>query len=355
LKPIEIRVKLLVDDAERRSRKFWEPLFQTRLEKATEWITEQVPVQWKIVAVEEWETDPTAVDMENLAKGFARVVKPEPADVALGFTSRLRSVKFEPGTVLPLGVVKAAWQPHILIREGELKNEADRIEVLAHFLAQYCGATLSADPNSILREKVGDGRANNSRLHHGIDALNALAMAIWVEERQSGRGPAIEKLSARAQARLGRVYGTMHTNLPKQPLADWQKALMTKAGIVIEVPEPMVEGEMEPKKPVPEVPPVKPAATPVAERDLAAKKVVKAIAVIAEVNGIGDKLRGEALTELYLRTAADVASHEDPKIQAAAFNLGIGIALDDSDMLRSNRLTADLCRRIESDAERAQR
>ncbi|MGL4422496.1 MAG: hypothetical protein ACRCZF_17650, partial [Gemmataceae bacterium] len=130
---------------------------------------------------------------------------------------------------------------------------------------------------------------------------------------------------------------------------------MTKAGIVIEVPEPMIEGEMEPKKPVPEVPPVKPAAVPVAERDLAAKKVVKAIAVIAEVNGVGDKLRGDALTELYLRTAADVASHEDPKIQAAAFNLGIGIALDDSDMLRSNRLTADLCRRIESDAERAQR
>jgi hypothetical protein len=68
-----------------------------------------------------------------------------------------------------------------------------------------------------------------------------------------------------------------------------------------------------------------------------------------------ERLTGDALTELYIRSAA-TAARKLPADQAiAGFLVGVGIALDDSEILRSNPVTAALCKRIESDAERKER
>jgi len=67
------------------------------------------------------------------------------------------------------------------------------------------------------------------------------------------------------------------------------------------------------------------------------------------------RLDGDDLTERYVRAAAEAARKLPAEQTTSAFLLGIGIALDDSMILRKNPLTRALCRRAESDAERTQR
>ncbi len=64
---------------------------------------------------------------------------------------------------------------------------------------------------------------------------------------------------------------------------------------------------------------------------------------------------GDELTAYYVRAAAAAARRLPDEHAAAAFLLGIGVALDDSDLLRSNLLTAALWRQIEAPAARAER
>ncbi len=64
---------------------------------------------------------------------------------------------------------------------------------------------------------------------------------------------------------------------------------------------------------------------------------------------------GDDLTVSYIRAAA-ASARQLPKEQAApAFLLALGIALDDSSLLRSNLMTRTLWRRVESDEARKQR
>jgi len=61
---------------------------------------------------------------------------------------------------------------------------------------------------------------------------------------------------------------------------------------------------------------------------------------------------GDALTDLYVRCAAAAARQLPAEQAIAGFLIGLGIALDDSTILRNNPVTALLCRRAESDEER---
>lgn len=64
---------------------------------------------------------------------------------------------------------------------------------------------------------------------------------------------------------------------------------------------------------------------------------------------------GDALTVLYIQEAAKAARRLPEKEAAAAFLLALGIALDDSTLLRSNLLTGALWRKVEPEAERKKR
>jgi hypothetical protein len=61
------------------------------------------------------------------------------------------------------------------------------------------------------------------------------------------------------------------------------------------------------------------------------------------------------LTEYYVRAAASAARRLPEKEAAPAFLLALGIALDDSSLLRSNLLTRGLWRQVEPDSARKQR
>ncbi len=125
--------------------------------------------------------------------------------------------------------------------------------------------------------------------------------------------------------------------------------------------------------------PPKGAAQSTATRDLGklaenARTVLAAIVKAADANhrlppppspprvgGEGGSARapfrrsGDELTVYYVRTAAAAARKLPQKEAAPAFLLALGIALDDSPLLRTNFMTRGLWRKVESDDARKQR
>jgi hypothetical protein len=85
------------------------------------------------------------------------------------------------------------------------------------------------------------------------------------------------------------------------------------------------------------------------------KTVVAAVVKAAEENAAKgqDKLDGDALADFYVRRAAVAA--RDSEVSPKAFLLALGVALDDSDLLRKNILLSRVLRQIESDQERNKR
>jgi hypothetical protein len=88
----------------------------------------------------------------------------------------------------------------------------------------------------------------------------------------------------------------------------------------------------------------------------AARQVVAAVVEAGRINQMRDKpLRGDALTEHYVRVAAAAARKLPDDRSAWALAVGLGVALDRSTMLRTNPLTLFTWRQVESDAERSKR
>ena len=87
-----------------------------------------------------------------------------------------------------------------------------------------------------------------------------------------------------------------------------------------------------------------------------AREVVAAITREARRNAAAPRpAAGDDLTVLYVRSAAAAARRLPPEQAPGAMLLALGVALDDSDLLRRNPLTAGLCKQIETDDERQKR
>ncbi len=114
-------------------------------------------------------------------------------------------------------------------------------------------------------------------------------------------------------------------------------------------------------------PPAQPVAAdqgrPLAD---AARLVVQAIVEAAEQNrpgpaggvgvaGAAAPLSGDRLTEHLVRRAAAAAKSLPPEVAAKAYLLGLGIGLDDSDVLREVPMVGRLSRQAESEEERTRR
>jgi hypothetical protein len=85
------------------------------------------------------------------------------------------------------------------------------------------------------------------------------------------------------------------------------------------------------------------------------RKVVAAVVAAAEENAARgpEKLTGDALTDYYIRRAAAAAKAKG--VSPRAFLLALGVAVDDSGLLRKNLLTRSYLKKVESDAERSRR
>jgi hypothetical protein len=97
-------------------------------------------------------------------------------------------------------------------------------------------------------------------------------------------------------------------------------------------------------------------AEPPKSREEAARLVVAAVLAEARANARRPTpKKGDALTQAYVRAAARAARDLPAKLAPAALALGLGIALEDTDLLPTNALTSGVVRKVEPEALRKQR
>ena len=133
-----------------------------------------------------WASDPQAKDTAALLADFEKKVKPDPAAVSVGFSSRQPAQPTE-GDRCGLGFTRGPLHTHVLLREAPACTEAERVEALAHELAHLLGAAHSPDPLSLMRPKLDDGKARSAKFRLALDPLNSLAVGIWAEEIRDAR------------------------------------------------------------------------------------------------------------------------------------------------------------------------
>jgi hypothetical protein len=237
---------------------------------------------------------------------------------------------------------------HILVREwSQHVSEPERLELLVHELGHFLGASHSPEPDSAMRPVVGNRQALRAGFQVRIDPVNSLVMAMIGEELSRRKIQRIRDLSAGSKLRLRQIYAALRPTLPDDPAADHFIALL---GAPIAAQQTGDRGTTS-------------VPTPVL---LGAKQVVAQIVRSAEANralppkreataGQQTRREGDELTEFYVRQAAGIARFLPDSIGPPAFLLGMGIGLDDSEVVRRHPTFGGLVRAIESDKERSQR
>ena len=338
---LTIPVKLLVDDDEPTVQRVWEERLRKRLRAASDIIEKHCRTRFEVVAVETWESDNKLTEFKELHEEFERKVKPGPARLAIGFTSQLP----HPQGHTDLGTTRCVLHTHILIREWFPRSEPERLEVLVHELGHFLGATHSAEPDSVLRPKLADGKALASSFRIRFDPLSALAMGLVSEEMRLHGARTVADLRPAVREQLIRIYGEAGRGLPDDPAA---------GDMIRQMRLTPLPGALAPPSA---------AAGKLTEHT---RKVVAAVVEAAERNyrlpargtpgAPGPfRLTGDELTEQYIRAAAAAARRLPEQQAVPAFLLGIGVAVDTSDLLRKNPATRGLILAVESEEERKHR
>lgn len=361
-KPVRFPVTLLADDAEPRARAVWEKALRARVSAAAEVIEQACGVRVEVVAVAEWNSDPAAKDFSALRKDFETAATPEKGTVAVGFTSR-KAAAANGGTPTPNGTA-GPLRSHVLLRENFPRTEAERVELLVHEFARLLGAVRSPDRFTVMRSRLDDQLATHAKHRLHFDPLNLLALNVVADELRTGKVARWDDLGSAAKDRLRVVYDTVAKAMPDDPLpAALAKTVAPE--VAAKVPDPPAVNDVpRPKDPEKPKEPEKPKVDPKVE---ATRKVVKAVALRAddlrrlpepapgEADADGKRPRGDRLTAELVRAAADVAGTLDDNLKAPAFLLGLGIALDDSPLVRSNPAAKEFWEAVETETERKER
>jgi hypothetical protein len=377
--PVTIPVRLLVDDADPRAEKAWQEALKTRFGAAAAVVEAHSGVRLTFAGFGTWASDPAAKTLPDLLADFEAKVKVKPGGLAVGYTSRKLDPK-EAG----YGDCRGVPGRHVLVREWRPRSEVERVEVLVHHLGLALGAVPIPDPGSVMRPRLGDGRANFAAHRFRFDPLNALALGLWAEE--FGRGPvgAVGDARPAARARLARVYGAILKANPGDSRALAYLNDLDEAAVAQAPPPPPKrdrpaadpKGLVPPKvadpgpPPAPPAPPAKkgrrlvepkvpadepPPAPPEPRRDVVAAAVVRAVVGRAKADAAGAS--GDDRTTAYVRAAARAALETEapPDDRAAGFLVGLGVALDDGDALRADPSAAEAAGAAETPAGRGER
>jgi hypothetical protein len=206
-------VKILVDQKERAVQQLWEARLRARIETASQILEHHCHIKLEVVAAGEWESDDNLTDLSALLVDFERKVNPEPARLAIGFTSqRLSTVGHT-----KLGVTRAALRRHILMREGWPPNERPILEVLLHELGHYLGAAHSAESDSVMRASLGDFPKSRGLRYPGYDPVSTLIMNLMAEEVFDRGVNQLTDLSPGTRKRLREVYTELARTMPADP------------------------------------------------------------------------------------------------------------------------------------------
>ncbi len=314
-----IPVKILVDEEEPTRQLYWERRLRQRVESASAILSKYFRIRLQVVAIGKWDSDNATTDFEGSLREFEREVNPSPAQLAIGFTSQYivqRGRVHLAGTHGPL-------HSHILVREAARNmSEPDRVELLVHELGHYLGASHSPERTSVMRPVLGDH--HGGAFHIRFDPVNALAMAMVGEEIRRRHVHRFADLTSGTKARLRQIYGELAKAYPQDA------ATKHYLRAVAAPPEaPIVAGT---------------------------KRVLAAIVrAAAENRRQPDRREGDALTEYYVRRAAQAAESLPTAVARSAFLMGLGIGLDDSTVLRGLPETKAFVAAVESPQERTAR
>jgi len=332
--PLKIAVTLYVDDAETRAERLWQGALRERFTEAATAIERASGIRLELTAFATWKSDPAAKSADELLTGFEAAVKVPPGALAIGYSSHKYDAKAEPA----FGATRGIASRHVLLREWVPRNEPERVEVLAGFLARALGAVGSPDFGSATREPLADGYVLRPGAVLRLDPLNALALNLWADERRRDPAVAFGTLAPENRHRMARIYKALLKAAPGDALA-------------IAYLEDLARDPKKKENPPPDAGPIVLAA-----RDALAARVIKAVRTRAEENAKAPApLTGDELTEALVRAAAEVAlGHEGPE-GPPAFLLAVGVAFDDTGALLRDPRTAGAVRPLESDADRKTR
>src|SRR3954470_4167163 len=302
---VTIPVKILVDEEEPARQQSWERRLRTRLEAASAIFERYFRIRFQVVATGTWASDNAITDFFDALAEFEREVKPDPARIAIGFTSQWQMVR---GRVHMAGT-RGPLHTHILVREGSPEvNEAARLELLVHELGHYLGAAHSPEQQSIMRPVLGSNRTAQPNLRIQFYPVNALAMGMVTEEIRRGNITESSQLQYVTRCRLEQIYKELGRVLTDDP-APMHYAMMMRtsetptATGAQKVLQQIVHAAVDNRS--------LPIATPSAAAPASRKD-------------------GDGLTDYLVHEAARAAAVLPPEQASQAFLLAIAIGLDDS-------------------------
>jgi len=338
--PYTITVKIMADNKEPTVQRLWEKRYRDRVAAASDVFERCCHVRFKVVAVATWASDDDIHDLNTLMNDFERKVRPEPAQLVIGFTGQYRSLREDKH----IGGARGPFRPHILIREwGRQITEPERLEILVHELGHYLGAVHSAEPQSVMRPDLSDRQSRARKFQISFDAQNAEAICIVVDELRKRPLVHLGQLPPDAKERLRAVYRSLAAALPKDPAAPRYLDMLDQSLGVPSASSDRLQAVIA-----------------------GARSVVRAVTDAAASNrllpekntgvaGGAVRLSGDKLTEMYVRQAAAAARRLPQNVAAVAFLLGIGVALDDSTLVRNTPIIGEIWQQIEPASARTTR
>jgi hypothetical protein len=316
-----IDVKILVDDDELRARSAWEPALRQRLATASAHFESTAGVQFRVVAIDVWNSNDLEGDFTRSLDEFEREAAPSPAQVAIGFSSQYEIAR---GRV-HMGGTRGALHSHILLKErAHNVLDAERLELLVHELGHFLGATHSADRTSVMRPVVGQGQLRAAGARIRFDPPNALLMALLGQELRERGVRRLADVAPATRERMSEIYATLVPTTPNDPATGAYLQLLN-AGAA----DPLVDD---------------------------VRRVMQHVVALAKLQrGAGaEALAGDELMEFYVRQTALAAGRAQPENRQRAFVLALGFALDDG-ALRRAPIAGEVARRLETQPQRTER
>jgi hypothetical protein len=326
-----INVKVLVDDDEVRPRPVWERVIRERIAKASAVFEAHCGVTLRITALGEWNSDDHQVDFSQSMAEFEREVLPAPAQVAIGFSSQYAIAKGR----IHLGGTRGPLHSHIIIKERSRNVlETERLELLVHELGHFLAASHSPEANSVMRPLLTGGlqRAAGARVQ--FDPPNTLLMALMGQEIRKRRIGELTGIMPDTRRRMREIYTALEPTLPDDPAASQYLQLVAASGA-----RPLVDD---------------------------AQRVLQQIVRVAKLQqhnkpptavakDTAAPLSNDRLLELYVRQAALAAKQVRRENGPRALVLALGVAMDDTGVLRTLPIASAVVPHIENEFQRTER
>lgn len=338
----KVTVKILVDEEEKAIRHVWEERLKKRVAAASEILERYARVKLEVVATDTWKsdnatTDDSSADFTKSLREFEIKVRPQPAQIAIGFTSQYTLPKGR----THLGGTRGPMMAHILLREwSKHVSEPERLELLVHELGHRFGASHSPEHDSVMRPVLGDRQSVAKSFRIAFDPLNTLAMNLVSEEIRDRGLTSFGGIRPSVRRNLIDVYATLGRMMPDDPAAGEYLRRLGEAPVVrIEPPKktgsPLLDGPRQ-----------------VISAVVEAAAQNRGLSSTSEVSGGPTRPSGDALTEQYVRAAAVAAARLPAQERVKALCLGLAVALGDVDELSSNALTRELLPLLETSEQR---